>query len=166
MPHAVAQQIGALPPVASLFAAVLGANPVQHVLAAKGVLSSLPAASQQVLTGQEFFPDLISGPFHQGLLVVFSVAAALSAIAAVASLLRGGRGTRPAWPGGRGYSSGRFSPRVMFSSQPTTPMMIAPQNAGQNPVMWNGRFSLSATQLVSQSSSALTTSPISPSVRM
>jgi MFS family permease len=95
VPHAVAQQIGALPPVASLFAAVLGANPVQHLLAAKGVLSSLPAASQQVLTGREFFPDLISGPFHQGLLVVLSVAAALSAIAAVASLLRGSRRARP-----------------------------------------------------------------------
>jgi len=54
----------------------------------------------------------------------------------------------------------------MFSSQPTTPMMIAPQNAGQNPVMWNGTFSLPATQLVSHSSSALTTSPISPRVRM
>src|SRR5581483_409405 len=95
VPHAVAQQIGALPPVASLFAAVLGANPVQHLLAAKGVLSSLPAASQQVLTGREFFPDLISGPFHQGLHVVLSVAAALSAIAAVASLLRGRRRARP-----------------------------------------------------------------------
>jgi hypothetical protein len=98
VPHAVAQQVGALPPVASLFAAVLGANPVQHLLAAKGVRSSLPAASQQVLTGQEFFPDLISGPFHQGLLVVFSVAAALSAIAAVASLLRGARRARPPAP--------------------------------------------------------------------
>ena len=63
-------------------------------------------------------------------------------------------------------SACRFSPRVMFSSQPTTPMMIAPQNAGQNPVMWNGTFSLPATQLVSHSSSALTTSPISPRVRM
>jgi len=98
VPHAVAQQIGALPPVASLFAAVLGANPVQHLLAAKGVLYSLPAASQQVLTGREFFPDLISGPFHQGLLVVLSVAAALSAIAAVASLLRGSRRARPPAP--------------------------------------------------------------------
>ena len=98
VPHSVAHQIGALPPVASLFAAVLGANPVQHVLAADGVLSSLPAASQQVLTGREFFPDLISGPFHQGLLVVFSVAAVLSAIAAVASLLRGGQRHPPPAP--------------------------------------------------------------------
>jgi hypothetical protein len=44
-----------------------------------------------VLTGREFFPDLISGPFHQGLVVVFAFAAGLSALAAIASVLRGGR---------------------------------------------------------------------------
>jgi type IV secretory pathway VirB2 component (pilin) len=66
-------------------------NPIGHLLASMGVLSSLPAASQRVLTGRAFFPDLISGPFHQGLIIVFAVAAGLSAIAALASLLRGGR---------------------------------------------------------------------------
>ena len=43
------------------------------------------------LTGQEFFPHLISGPFHDGLVIVFGVAAALSVIGALASLGRGGR---------------------------------------------------------------------------
>jgi MFS family permease len=96
VPSAIAHQIGALPPVSSLFAAVLGVNPVQHLLATKGALSSLPAAHQRILTGREFFPNLISGPFHQGLVVVFAVAAGLSAIAALASLLRGGRYVPPA----------------------------------------------------------------------
>jgi MFS family permease len=99
VPHAVAHQIGALPPVSSLFAAVLGVNPVQHLLASGGVLSSLPAASQRVLTGREFFPHLIAGPFHQGLSVVFTVAIALAVLAALASLLRGGRPARPAATG-------------------------------------------------------------------
>jgi hypothetical protein len=36
---------------------------------------------------------LISGPFHHGLVVVFAVAAALAVLAALASLLRGGRPT-------------------------------------------------------------------------
>jgi MFS family permease len=89
--HAVAHQIGSLPPVSSLFAAVLGVNPVQHLLATKGALAALPAANQRVLTGRQFFPALISGPFHHGLIVVFAVAAGLAAVAAVASLLRGGR---------------------------------------------------------------------------
>jgi predicted Co/Zn/Cd cation transporter (cation efflux family) len=51
----------------------------------------LPAANQQSLIGRTFFPNLISAPFHQGLMVVFAVAAVLSLLAAVASLLRGGR---------------------------------------------------------------------------
>jgi MFS family permease len=99
VPHTIAHQIGALPPVSSLFAAVLGVNPVQHLLALTGVLSSLPAASQQVLTGRTFFPHLISGPFHQGLSVVFAVAIALAALAALASLLRGSPSARPAAAG-------------------------------------------------------------------
>ena len=79
VPHAAAAHIGSLPPVASLFAAVLGVNPLQHLLAAYGALTALPAANRQVITGRAFFPDLISGPFHQGLVVVFAVAAALAA---------------------------------------------------------------------------------------
>jgi MFS family permease len=89
--HSVAHQIAGLPPVASLFAAVLGVNPVQHLLQAAGALSGLPAASQRALTGRHFFPALISGPFHHGLVIVFAAAAGLAALAAVASLLRGGR---------------------------------------------------------------------------
>jgi hypothetical protein len=99
VPHTIAHQIGALPPVSSLFAAVLGVNPVQHLLALTGVLSSLPAASQQVLTGRTFFPHLISGPFHQGLSVVFAVAIALAVLATLASLLRGSPSARPAAAG-------------------------------------------------------------------
>jgi MFS family permease len=95
VPHAVAQHIGSLPPVSSLFAAVLGVNPVQHLLQVAGVLSTLPAAASRVLTGREFFPQLISGPVHHGLVVVFIVAAALAALAALASLLRGGRYVHP-----------------------------------------------------------------------
>src|SRR3984957_18419361 len=52
----VAHHLGSLPPVSSLFAAVLGVNPLGHLLAASGELARLPAASQRVLTGREFFP--------------------------------------------------------------------------------------------------------------
>jgi MFS family permease len=91
VPHAVAQQVGALPPVSSLFAAVLGINPVAHLLGATHVLATLPAANHAVLTGHQFFPHLISGPFKDGLAVVFIVAAGLSVLGALASLMRGGR---------------------------------------------------------------------------
>jgi hypothetical protein len=89
--HAVAHQVATLPPVSSLFASILGVNPIQHLLAPSGALASLPKSNQQILIGRKFFPNLISAPFHQGLVVVFAVAAVLSLIAAVASLLRGGR---------------------------------------------------------------------------
>jgi MFS family permease len=95
VPPGVAHQIGSLPPVSSLFATVLGVNPIQHLLAPSGTLSTLPAANQQVLTGRHFFPNLIAAPFHHGLVVVFAVAAALSAVAGLASLLRGGRDLPP-----------------------------------------------------------------------
>ncbi|TVZ04793.1 MFS transporter [Trebonia kvetii] len=100
VPTDVAHQVATLPPVSSLFASVLGVNPIQHLLAPSGVLTQLPAASQAALTGRTFFPSLISGPFHSGLVVVFSVSAVLSVLAGLASLLRGKRNSeRPASPG-------------------------------------------------------------------
>jgi MFS family permease len=88
--HALAERIGSLPPVSSLFAATLGVNPLQHLLAANGALSALSSTARQVVTGREFFPHLISGPFHEGLVIVFALAAGLSVLAGVASQLRGG----------------------------------------------------------------------------
>ena len=89
VPAHVAAQVATLPPVASLFAAQLGVNPVQHLLQPSGALSALTAAQQRTLTGREFFPNLISAPFHSGLVVVFAFGAALALLAAIASALRG-----------------------------------------------------------------------------
>jgi MFS family permease len=86
----VAHQIGSLPPVSSMFSAVLGENPVGHLLSSQNALASLPTANQQVLTGRQFFPNLITGPFQHGLLIVFATAAVLSVLAAGASMFRGG----------------------------------------------------------------------------
>jgi len=89
VPHSVAAHAGALPPVSSLFAAVLGVNPIQHLLAAAGVLATLPADGPAGPHRPRVLPQLYLQPFHNGLTVVFAVAAALAALAAVASLLRG-----------------------------------------------------------------------------
>jgi MFS family permease len=91
VPQAIAHHVSTLPPVSSLFASLLGVNPVQHLLAPSGVLSKLSVGAQKVLTGREFFPHLISGPFHHGLVIVFATSAALAVLAGIASLLRGGR---------------------------------------------------------------------------
>jgi MFS family permease len=93
VPAAVAHRIAGLPPVSSLFGALLGTNPLEHLLGTHDALHYLSEAGRQTLTGRAFFPHLISAPFHDGLVVVFATAAALSAMAALASLLRGGRTT-------------------------------------------------------------------------
>jgi MFS family permease len=91
VPSHVASTLADLPPVSTLFAAFLGNNPIGHLLSANGALSSLPAHNVAVLTGDRFFPELISAPFHHGLTIVFGAAAAMAVIAAIASALRGAR---------------------------------------------------------------------------
>jgi MFS family permease len=88
VPAAAADQVAALPPVGTLFAAFLGYNPIQSLLGPQ-VLGALPPHDAAVLVGRQFFPDLISGPFHQGLTIVFGMAIAMSLVAAAASLVRG-----------------------------------------------------------------------------
>jgi MFS family permease len=90
VPAAVATQVANQPPVGSLFAAFLGYNPIQ-TLVGQPTLSHLPATNRATLIGKEFFPHLISGPFHHGLVIVFSLAAAMSVVAAFASLSRGAK---------------------------------------------------------------------------
>jgi hypothetical protein len=91
VPATVAAQVSHLPPVSTVFAALLGFNPVQHLLAPSGVLATLPSHNVAVLTGNQFFPHLISGPFHHGLIIVFSAAAVMSLVGAAVSLMRGGQ---------------------------------------------------------------------------
>ncbi len=88
VPHAVAANLAGLPPVSSMFGALLGVNPIEHLLNRHHALHYLSATGRHALTGRAFFPHLISAPFHDGLIVVFATAAGLSAAAAVASLMR------------------------------------------------------------------------------
>jgi MFS family permease len=90
VPQAVAAGIGNQPPVGSLFAAFLGYNPIGTALGAVPA-SAIKGADLGTLTSKEFFPQLISGPFHHGLVIVFAVAIAMSLVGAAASLFRGPR---------------------------------------------------------------------------
>ena len=90
VPAALATPLSHLPPVAYLFAAFLGYNPLQSLLGPK-VLAALPAADAHALTGRAFFPSLISDPFQHGLAVVLTFSIVMCLIAAAASWLRGGR---------------------------------------------------------------------------
>ncbi len=82
----VAEKISHLPPIAALFAAFLGYNPLATIIPA-AVLQHLPAASQAHLLGKEYFPQIISSPFMTGLHATFYMAAILCVIAGITSLL-------------------------------------------------------------------------------
>ena len=90
VPQADAARISHLPPVATLFASFLGYNPVRTLLGPH-VLHGLSASQGSALTGREFFPHLISSPFHTALVYAFVFAIVACLIAAAASLLRGGK---------------------------------------------------------------------------
>ena len=89
VPAADAARISHLPPVGTLFAAFLGYNPVATLLGP--VLHTLPASRVAVLTGRQFFPNLISKPFMAGMRVTFYFSTVMMLIAAGASWLRGKR---------------------------------------------------------------------------
>ena len=90
VPPARAAEISQLPPVGTLFSAFLGYNPMEKLLG-PGVLADLPPRNAATLTGKQFFPDLIAPAFHDGLVTVFWLAAAMSLAGAAASMLRGQR---------------------------------------------------------------------------
>src|SRR6202050_3804803 len=89
VPSADAAKLAALPPVSIMFAALLGYNPIQMLLGS--TLAKLPPGHAAYLTGHTFFPSLISASFQHGLDIAFDFAIAACLVAAVASLLRGGR---------------------------------------------------------------------------
>ncbi len=79
---AAAAHVAALPPVASLFATLLGVNPVAHLLGAAH------AGVSELVTSPAFFARLLVAPFGDGLSPVLWVAIGLTALAALASALR------------------------------------------------------------------------------
>jgi MFS family permease len=85
--HLVARE----PPIGSLFSAFLGYNPLQQLLGPTGALSHLSAHQVAYITGRKFFPRLIAPAFSSGLHLAFDFAAGATALAVVASALRGKR---------------------------------------------------------------------------
>jgi len=89
IPASAAHTLSHLPPIGVLFAAFLGYNPMKQLLGP--LLAHLPAGHAAYVAGREFFPNLITAPFHDGLGVAFAFAIAANVIAAIASLLTGPR---------------------------------------------------------------------------
>jgi MFS family permease len=109
VPAAAAHAVSVLPPVGVLFAAFLGYNPIQQLLGSQ-VLGSIPKGNAATLTGQQFFPHLISAPFHQGLIVVFWLAIIMSLLGAATSFIRAPRGSAARAAGAYGAVVGGSAP--------------------------------------------------------
>ena len=126
---ASAEHVAHTPPVAVLFAAFLGYNPIQH-LAGPHVLATLSAHSHAIVTGRSFFPQLISGPFRTGLHEAFAFAILACLVAAAASALRGGRyhhdGDRQPAPAGAVEPAALATAASVDPTQTTTTVSTAP----------------------------------------
>ncbi len=85
---ATAADVGGLPPISVLFASFLGYDPATSLIGTH-VLSQLPAANAATIAGHSFFPQLIAGPFRDGLHQAFAFAVIICLIAAAASWSRG-----------------------------------------------------------------------------
>jgi MFS family permease len=136
IPAAAAHTISHLPPIGVLFAAFLGYNPMAQLLGPH-LLANLPAGHAIYVTGRQFFPHLITGPFHDGLGVAFAFAIAASLIAAVASLLTGRRKLgAPAESLGAELAAvaadGGFEPSELVVPDPAADAPDAPRVNGQS----------------------------------
>ena len=99
-----------LPPVATLFAAFLGYNPVQTLLGP--AIHAVPAAQQHVLLGHKFFPAVISHPFSDALASAFTFGLCACAVAALASVIPAKGVPLIAWRPRR-RSGARKTPRAL-----------------------------------------------------
>jgi hypothetical protein len=88
LPPELAQRIAALPPGAAVFAAMLGYDPVSHLIPAS-LLAGLPAGIADRVTDPHFFASLLAQPFVSGIRVALVASVAMCVLAGVASALRG-----------------------------------------------------------------------------
>jgi MFS family permease len=91
VPAPAAHLVASEPPIGSLFSAFLGYNPIKELLGPTGALQHLSPSQAAYVTGRSFFPKLIEQPFASGLHLAFTFAAIATAIAIVASAVRGRR---------------------------------------------------------------------------
>jgi MFS family permease len=88
LPPDLAQRIASLPPGAAIFAAMLGYDPISHLIPAS-VLATVPSAIATHVTDPHFFASLLAQPFVDGIRVALVVCVGMCALAGVTSAMRG-----------------------------------------------------------------------------
>jgi EmrB/QacA subfamily drug resistance transporter len=96
LPATLANGIASLPPGAAIFAAMLGYDPISHLIPANA-LAALPPSLAARVSDPHFFAGLLAQPFVTGIRVALLACVAMCIIAGVTSALRGSdRRRRPA----------------------------------------------------------------------
>jgi MFS family permease len=85
---ALAHGIASLPPGAAIFAAMLGYNPISHLIPASSLATLSPAVAARI-SDPHFFAGLLAQPFVEGIRIALLVCVAMCVLAGVASALRG-----------------------------------------------------------------------------
>ena len=93
LPAPLAQGIASLPPGAAIFAAMLGYDPISHLIPASA-LASLPPALAARVSDPHLFAGLLAQPFVTGIRVALLACVAMCIIAGVTSALRGSERSR------------------------------------------------------------------------
>jgi MFS family permease len=84
----VAAQMAGLPAGSAIFAAILGYDPISHLIG-PAALAGLPPAAAAHLVDPRFFAGVLAEPFVEAVRIAFAVCVALSVVAGAASLMRG-----------------------------------------------------------------------------
>jgi len=90
----MAHIVAGVPPGAAIFAALLGYNPITHLLPAS-LLATIPPAVLARVSDPHFFAGLLAQPFVAGIHAALAVCVAMCVLAGGASALRGASGRAP-----------------------------------------------------------------------
>jgi MFS family permease len=88
LPLELGQRIASLPPGAAVFAAMLGYDPISHLIPGS-LLAALPPGIAANVTDPHFFAGLLAQPFVTGIRAALVACVAMTVLAGVASSLRG-----------------------------------------------------------------------------
>ena len=88
LPAPLAQGIASLPPGAAIFAAMLGYDPISHLIPASALASLSPSLAARI-SDPHFFAGLLAQPFVTGIRVALAACVGMYIIAGATSALRG-----------------------------------------------------------------------------
>jgi MFS family permease len=88
LPAGLASAVSSLPPGAAIFAAMLGYDPISHLIPASALAGLNPAVVARI-TDPHFFASLLAQPFVGGIRVALAVCVGMCVLAGAVSALRG-----------------------------------------------------------------------------